>query len=239
VKNVALLCRRELGAYFKSPMGYVIVAVVLAVDGLLFNAYALGGTPKLSSEVLELFFSVATFMSNVSGVLLSMRLLAEERQSGTLNLLFTAPIKDHEIVLGKFLSAFIFFLLMTLLTVYMPLLIFVNGKISVGHLLSGYLGLLLLGMAGLAVGLFASSLTRLQVVAAVAGGAMMAALWLFWQVANITEQPIRDVLAFLSPWKHLAWQHGIIESRDVIYYASVTYVFLLLTTHTLQARRWR
>ena len=239
MKNITLLCRRELGSYLKSPMGYVIVAAVLAIDGLLFNAYALGGTPKLSAEVLELFFAFAAFMTMVSGVLLSMRLLAEERQNGTLTLLFTAPIKDHEIVLGKFLSAVIFFLLMTLLTAYMPLLIFVNGKISLGHLAAGYLGLLLLGMASLSVGLFASALTRFQIVAAVAGGAMVAAFWLFWLAASITEQPIRDVLAALSLPKHLAWQHGVLELREVVYYLSVTSVFLILTTHVLQARRWR
>ena len=102
MKNITLLARRELGAYIKSPMGYIIVAIVLFVDGLLFNVYALGGSPKLSAEVLQLFFAFATFMTMVSGVLLSMRLLAEERQLGTLTLLLTSPIRDYEIVLGKF-----------------------------------------------------------------------------------------------------------------------------------------
>ncbi len=100
-----------------------------------------------------------------------MRLLAEERQTGTLVLLTSSPIQDWEIVLGKFLSAFIFLALITLAcTVYMPLLIFVNGKISVGHLAAGYLGLLLLGSATLAIGTFGSAIARTQVLAAIFSG---------------------------------------------------------------------
>lgn len=239
MKNITLLARRELGAYIKSPMGFIIVAIVLFVDGLLFNVYAIGGTPKLSADVLQLFFAFATFMTMVSGVLLSMRLLAEERQLGTLTLLLTSPIRDYEIVLGKFLSAVIFFAAMTLLTIYMPLLIFINGKVSIGHILAGYLGLLMLGMASIAVGLFASSISRNQLVAAVSGGAMMTALYLCYMGASIAEPPIRDLLAFISPQKHLSWQNGLINSRDVIYYLSMTYLFLLLSTHMLKARRWR
>ena len=158
MKNIALLCRRELAAYLKSPMGYIIVAAVLAIDGLLFNVYALGGTPKLSAEVLELFFYFSSGTTMIASVFLSMRLIAEERQTGTLNLLFTSPVKDYEIVLGKFFSALIFFCIMTLLSIYMPLLIFVNGKVSLGHIFGGYLGLILLGSSSIAIGLFGSAL---------------------------------------------------------------------------------
>lgn len=239
MRNIALLAKRELAAYLKSPMGYVVVTAVLVINGLLFNVWALGGTPKYSAEVLSTFFAIATFMTMVAGVLLSMRLLAEERQLGTLTLLLTSPIRDSEIVLGKFLAALTFFAGMTALTIYMPLLIFVNGKISLGHILGGYLGLLLLGMASLAVGLFASAVTKMQIVAAVLGGAILTALYLFYLAASIAEPPLRDILAALSQQRHLQWQHGILNTRDVVYYLSVTYMFLLLTTHVLQARRWR
>lgn len=239
MKNIALLVRRELLAYLKSPMGYVIVAIVLFVDGLLFNTKVLGGSPKLSTEVLQLFFAIATFMTMVSGVLLAMRLIAEERQLETLTLLLTSPIRDYEIVLGKFLSAVIFFFGMTVLSIYMPLLIFVNGKVSAGHIIGGYLGLLLLGMLSIGVGLFASSLARNQLVAAVTGGAIMTAIYLCYLASSIADPPLRDLLAFLSPQKHLSWQNGTLHSRDVIYYLSGTYLFLLLSTHVLQARRWR
>ncbi|MCC6748628.1 MAG: ABC transporter permease subunit [Deltaproteobacteria bacterium] len=239
MRNIWLLARRELGAYVKSPMGYVIATIVLFVDGLLFNYYALGGTPKLSSEVLQLFFAFATFMTMVSGVLLSMRLLAEEKQLGTLTLLLTSPIKDHEIILGKFVSALLFYAGMTALTIYMPLLIFVNGKVSVGQIFAGYFGLLMLGALSLSVGLFASAIAKTQIVAAVAGGAMMTALYLCYLGANVAEPPIRDLMSFLSPQRHLQWQTGLLQSKDLFYYLSATYAFLLLSTHVLQARRWR
>lgn len=239
MRNIALLARRELGAYLKSPMGYVIAAIVLFVDGLLFNVYALGGTPKLSSDVLQLFFAFATFMSMVSGILLSMKLIAEEKQLGTITLLLTSPVKDYEIVLGKFLSGMLFFFAITILTFYMPMLIFVNGKVSIGHILGGYLGLVLLGMLSLSIGLFASAVANTQLVAAVTGGALLTAVYLCFLGANIADPPIRDLMAYLSPQKHLTWQTGVIHSRDVFYYLSATYVFLLLTVHVQQARRWR
>lgn len=239
MRNVLLLARRELGAYLRSPMGYVIIALVLFVDGLLYNYYALGGNPKFSSQVLQLYFAFATFMSMVAGVLLSMRLVAEEKQLGTLTLLLTSPIRDHEIVLGKFLSAFGFFCAMTLLGLYMPALVFVNGKVSVGHILGGYLGLFMLGGLSISVGLFASSLAKNQIVAAVTGGAIMTALYLFYLGANLAEPPLRDIFAYLSPQRHLQWQNGVLNTRDVFYYLSTTYLFLLLSTHVMQARRWR
>lgn len=239
MRNVALLARRELAAYLKSPMGYVIAAIVLFVDGLLFNYYALGGAPKFSAEVLQLFFAFATFMTMVSGVLLSMRLLAEEKQLGTLTLLLTSPIREHEIVLGKFLSALGFFALISLATIYMPLLIMVNGKVSAGHIFVGYVGLLMLGGFALSIGLFASSLSSSQIVAAVTGGAIMAAVYLCYLGANVADPPLREILSFLSPQRHLQWQTGVLHSKDVFYYASGTYLFLLLTTHVMQARRWR
>ncbi len=239
MKNISLLARRELAAYFKGPMGYVIAAIVLFVDGLLFNYYALGGTPKYSGEVLQLFFAFATFMTMVAGLLLSMRLLAEEKQLGTLTLLLTSPVREYEIVLGKFFSALAFFSLMTLATVYMPLLIFVNGKVSFGHIIAGYFGLILLGGLSLSIGLFASSLSNSQIVAAVTGGAILAAVYLFYLGAKIADPPLREVLSFLSPQRHLQWQNGVLHSQDVFYFVSGTYLFLLLTTHVMQARRWR
>ncbi|MBW2732405.1 MAG: ABC transporter permease [Deltaproteobacteria bacterium] len=239
MRNISLITRRELGAFLKAPIGYVIAAIVLFVDGLLFNYYALGGTPKYSAEVLELFFAFAAFMTMVSGVLISMRLFAEERQLGTLTLLMTAPVGEHEIVLGKFLSALVFLALYTLLTIYMPLMIFVNGKLSVGHIAGGYAGLLLLGAQAIAIGMFASSLTSSQVVAAITAAAMVAAIYLMHLGSTVADPPMRDVLRFISQKGHLQWQRGILQFQDVFYFISSTYLFLLLSTHVLKARRWR
>jgi ABC-2 type transport system permease protein len=241
VIRTLLIARRELAAYLRSFQGYVIIAMVLAVDGLLFNAYALGGVSKRSSEVLSLFFFFSSGTTMVASVFISMRLLAEERQAGTLVLLYSSPVKDHEIVLGKFLSALAFLSMMTLATVFMPLLVMVHGKLSSGHIAAGYLGLLLLGSASLAIGTFGSALARNQVLAAVLSGCMLVALLTCWLLARITEQPLSDVFGALALWnQHFQpFQAGVVHVRDVVYYLLVTYVALFAATRVLEARRWR
>ena len=146
MSQALLIARRELSAYRRSPLGAIVIAGALLIDGIYF--YWKGLAEKLvSAQVLSEFFYGASGTTMIAGIVLAMRLLAEERQTGTLTLLNTSPVKDSEIVLGKFVSAFGVLALMTAFTVYMPLLIFVNGKVSVGHIVVGYAGLLLLGAA--------------------------------------------------------------------------------------------
>jgi ABC-2 type transport system permease protein len=240
MKPILLIARRELGAYLRTMTGFVIIAAVLAVDGLLFNAFALGNGERRSAEVLTQFFYFASGTTMISSVFISMRLLAEERQTGTIQLLYSSPVKDYEIVIGKFLSALGFLAIMTLVTVYMPLLIFVNGKISLGHMAAGYLGLMLLGSAAIAVGTFGSSLARSQVLAAIISGAMVVALVVAWLVGRVTERPLSEVFAALALWQHFqGFQSGILHLKDIVYYVAVTYVALFGATRVLEARRWR
>src|SRR6185369_5540068 len=124
---------------------------VLVIDGILFNALALAGEKK-SAQVLHDFLWISSGTTMIASVFLSMRLLAEEKQAGTLVLLTSSPIKDREIILGKFLSGFLFLAIMTLLTAFMPAMIMVNGKLTLGQIGAGYLGLLLLGSAAMAIG---------------------------------------------------------------------------------------
>jgi ABC-2 type transport system permease protein len=236
-----LIARRELGAYLRSMTGYVIAAAVLVIDGLLFNAFALGGPDKLSSEVLSLFFYFSSGTTIIASVFISMRLLAEERQTGTLVLLTSSPVHDWEIVLGKYLSAMIFLGMITLATVYMPALIFVNGKVAVGHLAAGYLGLLLLGSATLAIGTFGSALARTQVLAAIFSGCIVVAMIVCWLLGKVTEPPLTDIFTALAiHGRHFPpFQAGAIHVRDVVYYIVVTYVALFAATRVMEARRWR
>jgi ABC-2 type transport system permease protein len=134
VRNVAIIVRRELAGYFRTPSGYLIAAATLLVQGLMFNTLALGGGAKLSAQVLQDFLRYSSGTTTVCAVLLSMRLFAEERQSGTIVLLYTSPVREVQIVLGKFLSAFIVLTAITLLSLYLPAMIFVHGKVSVGHI---------------------------------------------------------------------------------------------------------
>jgi ABC-2 type transport system permease protein len=241
MRSTLLIARRELAAYLRSMTGYVIVAAVLAVDGLLFNAFALGGPERRSSEVLSLFFYFSSGTTMIASVFISMRLLAEERQAGTLALLYSSPVRDGEIVVGKYLSALCYLALMTLCTVFMPLLVMVHGKVSVGHIAAGYLGLLLLGSASIAIGTFGSALARTQVLAAIGSGCMLVALLVCWLLGRVTERPLSEIFTAMSlHGRHFApFQSGIIHLRDVVYYVAVTYLALFAATRVLEARRWR
>lgn len=235
-----LIARRELSAYLRSMSGYVIIAVALGIDALMFNAFAMEGARR-SAEVLGRFFYLSSGTTMVAAIFLSMRLIAEERQSGTMLLLYSSPVRDAEIVFGKWLSAFLFVSLMSLCTFFMPLLIMVNGKISFGHLVAGYIGLLLIGGAAVAIGTFGSALAKSQVLAVIISGVILVALLVCWLLAAVSERPFNEIVTALAlhGMHFTPFQVGIIHVRDVVYYLLVTYVFLFASTRVLEARRWR
>ncbi len=241
MSNTLLIARRELTSYLRTPSGWIIAAAVLLIDGLLFNAFALGTQPKPSTQVLQDFFYFAAGTTMIAAILLSMRLLAEERQAGTLSLLLTSPIREYQIVAGKFLSAFAFLLLLIGLTAYMPALIFVHGKVSLGHIAGGYLGLALLGGSALAIGVLGSSLGRNQLVAGVLSALFLVSLLLCWMVARVADPPLREVLRYLAPFDQhfLPFQRGMLRLSDVVFFVSVSWFALLAATRVLHSQRWR
>jgi ABC-2 type transport system permease protein len=241
MRATSIIYRRELGAYLRSPFGWVVASILLLVDGILFQSQALVGE-KLSADVLEKFFWSTSGVTMFMAVVLSGRLISEDRQNHSIVLLNTSPVRDSEIVAGKFLSALTFLAVMLALSVYMPLLIKVNGKVTASQIFVGYVGLLLLGSAVIAIGVFASALTRHQLVAYVVGAAITVSLLLLFQLAVRVDEPLRGALSQLDLW----WIHyqngfmrGVVNIRDVIYYLAVTYVFLLLAVKTLEAKRWQ
>jgi ABC-2 type transport system permease protein len=239
---VWLIARRELGAYFRTMGGYVIAAAALFVQGILFNAYALGNEhSRLSSEVLSQFFWLYSGTIMTASVFLSMRLLAEERQIGSMILLASSPVRERDIVLGKFLSSLLFLIVATLPSIFMPMLIMVNGKLSFGHVAVGYLGLFLLGSAALAIGTLGSALARTQLVAAILSGGMLVGMILLYPLGSLTERPLSDILLALGIWhRHFPpFQTGMLNLRDVVYYLALTYFALFISIRVLEARRWR
>ena len=241
MRAISIIYRRELGTYLRSPFGWVIAAILLLIFGLFFQGYAMSGE-LLSAQVLERYFYVASGIPLVGGVLLSFRLLSEERQNHSMVLLNTSPVRDTDIVLGKFFAALTFLAITLLLSIYMPILIKFNGKITGSQVLVGYIGLLLIGAATLSIGLFASSLTRQQLIAAVAAAAMVALMCFIHLLANKVDPPLKDVIEQVDLW----WIHfqygfmkGILNLKDVVYYVATTYFFLLLSIKTLEAKRWQ
>lgn len=239
--NVLLIAGRELTSYRRSPLGAIVVAGMLLMSGILFYIFGLSADKLLSAEVLRQFFYNASGPIMIACPLLSMRLVAEERQTGTLTLLNTSPVSDAQIVLGKFLSALCVISLATLLTAYMPALIFVHGKVSFGHILVGYTGLLLLGSATMSIGLFASSLARSQVVAVVIAALILAPLVTLWMLAKVTDPPLNSLLSALALHHEnfRPFMDGVLKLDCVAYYLAVTGFFLFAATKVLEVRRWR
>jgi ABC-2 type transport system permease protein len=241
MRATSIIFKRELGRYLRSPIGWIIAALMLLIEGILFQSQALPGD-NLSAIVLEKYFYWASGIPLFCGVLFAFRLIAEERQNHSMILLKTSPIRDTEIVLGKFFAALTFLALILLLSIYMPLLIKVNGKITGAQIFVGYLGLFLFGAAVLAIGIFASALTSNQIVAALLGAVFVAVMMLLFVLAKRLDTPVQDVLEQVDLW----WIHyqggfmrGVLNLKDVIYYVGVTYFFLLLAVKTLEAKRWQ
>lgn len=241
MRNISIIAGRELAGYFRTPSGYLIVAATLLVQGLLFNTRAMGGGAKLSSQVLQDFLRDSSGTTTVAAVLLAMRLFAEERQSGTLTLLFTSPVRESQVVIGKFLSAFVVLAILVLMSLYLPALIFVNGKVSLGHIAGGYLGLLLLGAATLSLGLLGSALARSQLVAGVLSAVFIFVLFLCWGLSRVVDPPLGSVIEYFSLYERhfFPFMRGLVQLSDIVFYCSVTYLALLASTRVVQSERWQ
>jgi ABC-2 type transport system permease protein len=235
MRNAWTVAKRELYAYLNSPIAYFIAAAFLFLCGLFFA----GGVAQWQDASLQSMFGSLSLVILFIAPLLTMRLLAREQDTGTIELLLTAPIRDGEVVLGKFLASYLFYLGMVAVTgLYVPIVIR-YGTPDLGVIGASYLGLALLGAALLALGVFTSSLTRSQVVAAVLGVGIGATLWLLEAISPVLG-PGREVLAFLSPAGHyFGFLEGTIDTRALTYFGSFVFVCLFLAGQVLQARRWR
>jgi gliding motility-associated transport system permease protein len=256
MRNLITLIGKELKLYFISPIAYVVGAVFLIIVGFLFyNIVAVfarqslqfmrlqGMTPQL--DIHEAVFR-PTFL-NMGVVLLlvvpilTMRLFSEEKKMKTTELLMTSPLTITEIVLGKYLAAFLVYAVLLALTLSMPLLIGFYSTIDWGPLGSSYLGLLLLGGAFLAVGLFASSLTENQIIAAVISFGTLLCLWILSVAARtIGSSTLGGLLNYLSLYEHLDnFIRGLVDTSDLIFYLSFIAFGLFLTHRVVESQRWK
>lgn len=237
MRNTLFIAGKELRSYFVSPVAYVIVAFWLVATGFFFWR----SVDVTNEASLRDVFSVVTILLLLISPALTMRLLAEESRTGTLELLLTAPVRDWSVVIGKFLGALGLYAVMIALTLFYPiLLMLLGGNPDWGPIWSGYLGLLLLGMSFLAVGLFASSLTSNQMVSAVIAFVVLLILFVISQVAGSVSSGVGDFLSKFSLTDHFdSFPRGIIDLKDVIFYLTFTAVVLFFTVQVVEARRYR
>ncbi|MBI2866573.1 MAG: ABC transporter permease subunit [Chloroflexi bacterium] len=234
MRNTLAIAKRETLAYFASPVAYVVAAVFLVVTGYFFAA------DLLARQMANLrgFLSPASFVLLLVAPMLTMRLFAEEQKMGTLELLLTNPVRDIEVVLGKYLASLATLAVMLALTFYYPLLLYWFGDPDTGPILTGYLGLFLLGAAMMAIGLLASSLSANQIVAAVLGFGLLILLWVVGSL-GLPGLP-GAVLSYISlPDRFNDFVWGIIDTQNILYYLSVAAMFVFLTVRSLEMRRWR
>jgi len=235
VRNTTAIALKEFKSYLASPMAYVVTGIFLVLTGVFFST-----SPATYFETsIRGFLETGSLLLLLLAAALTMRLLAEERKMGTMELLLTAPVRDSEVILGKFLGSLGILTAMLVLTFYYPILLIAFGDPDMGPIATGYLGLFLLGCVSLAVGLFASSLTSNQIVAAVVAGGILFALWFVGLVANYLPEALGEVIGYLSLYYYFPdFMRGIIDTRGVIYYLSITALFLFLAIRSLENSRW-
>ena len=258
MRNVLTIAGRELRSIFVSPIAYVVMTGFLLLGGWFFfnllarfnllvsmySSFQGGGEAMARLNVNE--FVLAPLLHNLSVVLvilvpmITMRSFAEEKRSGTYELLLTSPIAIWEIVLGKFLGTSVFITVMVGLTAIYGAILAVYGNPELGIMLGGYLGLWLLALTFVAIGMFASSLTENQIIAAVTGLVMMLLLFVVGWAADTAGETVGAILRYVSVTEHSGELiRGVIDTKTLIYFASMIAGWMFLTQRSVESVRWR
>ena len=258
MRGILNIAWRELRAYFVSPMAYVILTCVLFIVGLFFygmvEAYSrysmqFAGNPEFSRQinlhdfVIRGFYSTFGFIMLFVAPMVSMRILAEEKRQGTAEMLLTSPLTTGQLVVGKYLGAFAFGLFLLVVTMQYPLfLLFMGARPELGSLMAAYLGTLLLIGALLAIGIFSSSLTSSQIVAAIIAFVISLFFWVVGFLGDIVGQgsEYSDLLKSLSLNEHFEeFLKGVVDTGSMIYFLTFILFGLFLTQRVLDSGRWR
>lgn len=237
MSRVSAIALRELKTFFVSPLAYVVAAMFMLGVGFLFYAIILS---TREASLRPLFQNMAVvFLLLVPA--LTMRLLAEERKTGTIELLMTSPITDASIVWGKFLASVGFLAFLLACTLIFPLsLVLVGGKPEWPPIWSGYVAIFLMGASFMAIGLMASSFTNNQIVAALIAFVISLIIWLLPAIGSVFGSPISDAFQYMSIISHMEnMARGVVDSSDILYYLSVIGTALLITVKSVNVYHWR
>ena len=254
MKNTWIICRKELKSYFASPIAYGLMAFFALIAGYFFYVMTAVFVQRsfegqmmgrgMPMDVNE--WVVRNFLSNVSVIglfvipMITMRLFAEEKRTGTIELLVTSPVRDIEIIVGKWLAALLLYLGMLLIAALDIAILFAYGKPDWKPILTGFLGLALQGGCLLAVGTFISTTTKNQIVAGTATFAVCLLLWVLDWVSAYETAAWAKVIGYLSVLTHFEpFSKGVIDTKDVIFYVSLIFLGLFLTARSMESLRWR
>jgi ABC-2 type transport system permease protein len=254
LRNISAIAGKELRSYYTSPIAWVLLGLFAAIFGLFYTAALdyfakasmnsqFGGGPQRMNLNLEM---IRPLLSNTTVLILfllpmvTMRTYSEEKRSGTIELLLTSPLKDVEIILGKFLGAMGMYVGLLGVTIVYLLILFIYGNPAVKPLLSGYFGLLLFGGGFVAMGLFISSLTNNQMVAGAASFVVFLVFWVISWLADSMGPTIGSIFSYLSITEHFDdFAKGIIDTKHIDFYLSFIALGLFLATKSVDSDRWR
>ena len=247
--------KKEMRLFFGSPVAYVVFTFFLLISGWFFSQIFLyysdismrsfmqpgtGQSLNITESVMRPLFTNMSVVLLFFIPMLTMRLFAEEKNSGTMELLLTYPVRDGEVLAGKFLAAEALYVILLGLTLVYPGLIAYFTRVEWGPILTGYLGLVLTGATFLAVGILVSSLTENQIVAGFGTFGVLLGLWIIGWGAEFAGGNLRAVLQYLSITEHMdTFSRGLIDTKDLVYYGSAIALALFLTLSSLDSKRWR
>jgi ABC-2 type transport system permease protein len=252
VRNIIAIAHKELRSYFSSPIAYIIIGFFALPFGVFFYLYLgafvrqslqmaqYGGSMNINQQVIRYVLQNASVIILFVMPMITMRTYAEEKRSGTIELLLTSPVTDVQIIIGKFLGAVGLYVAMLLVTMLYIAILFVFGNPEWRPLIAAYLGLLLMGGAFLSLGLFISSTTDNQIVAGIITFVVFLLLWIVGWFADSAGPTVGAITKYLSVTDHFDdFSKGVIDTKDVLYYASLITFGLFLTAKSVDTARWR
>ncbi len=259
MRNTLAIFEKEFKSFFYSPMAYIVIALFTALTGVFFYLYlsnfidAAMRDQIMSQQYQQMpqrfninLMLIRPYFWNIALISLfilpavTMRLYSEEKKQGTIELLYTTPLTSLQIILGKFFAGLAFYFVLLLPTMFFQSLLFVYGNPEFLPVLSGYIGLLLLGSAFISIGLFISTLTENQIIAAIAGFATSLLLWVIGWGANYTGPIFAPLLQYISIITHFEdFAQGVIDSTHVVYYILFSFLGIYLSLKSIESIRWR
>jgi gliding motility-associated transport system permease protein len=252
VRNIIAIADKELRSYFASPIAYIIIGFFALPFGVFFYLYLeaflrqsmqmaqFGGNLNVNQQVIWLVLQNASVIILFVMPMITMRTYAEEKRSGTIELLLTSPVTDFQIIVGKFLGALGLYIAMLLVTLLYVAILFVYGHPEWRPLVAAYLGLLLMGGAFLSLGLFISSTTDNQIVAGIISFVVFLLLWIVGWFAESAGPTVGPITSWLSITEHFEdFSKGVIDTKHVLYYLSLITFGLFLTAKSVDSERWR
>lgn len=233
--NIKYIFLKELRSFFNSPVAYIVIVVFLVILGWFFTSNLF----IANVSTLRTVFEMTPFLLLFFAPAITMRLISEEKKSGTLELLITKPVKEYEIITGKFLAAWALYFFTLLPTLCYYVTVSLIGSLDIGPVVGGYLGLMFVGAVFLAVSVFGSSITENQVVAFIISFLIVFGLFMLNKVLFYLPSSLATPLEYLSVDYHFSnIARGVIDSRDLLYYASAIGISLMMGSIVLQKRRW-